>query len=88
LDLATLAKRAACPAKTLERRFRAQLGATPGQVYRHIRLTAARNLVVSTTLQVTEIALRCGYESPAALSRAYKARFGHPPRRYSATSPR
>jgi AraC family carnitine catabolism transcriptional activator len=88
LDLATLAKHAACPSKTLERRFRAQLGATPGQVYRHIRLTAARNLVVSTTLQVTEIALRCGYESPAALSRAYKARFGHPPRRYSATSPR
>lgn len=88
LNLATLAKRTACPAKTLERRFRAKLGATPGQVYRHIRLTAARNLVVSTTLQVTEIALRCGYESPAALSRAYKARYGHPPRRYASTSPR
>jgi len=88
LDLITLAKRATCPPKTLERRFREQLGAPPGQVYRHIRLTAARHLVESTQLQITEIALRCGYESPSALTRAYKARFGHPPRRYSGASPR
>jgi AraC family carnitine catabolism transcriptional activator len=44
--------------------------------------------VESTQLQITEIALRCGYESPSALTRAYKARFGHPPRRYSSASPR
>ena len=49
-----------------------RMGATPGQVYRHIRLSAARHLVESSSLQITEIAVRTGYESPAALTRAFK----------------
>ncbi|NCV12070.1 MAG: helix-turn-helix domain-containing protein, partial [Rhodobacteraceae bacterium] len=70
------------------RRFQSALGATPGQVYRHIRLSAARHLVESSSLQITEIAVRTGYESPAALTRAFKKRFGHAPRGSSLVIPR
>lgn len=80
LPLPQLAARMGLPAKTLERRFHAALGAPPGQVYRHLRLSAAHRLVKSTTLSVAEVALRCGYENPSALTRAYRSRFGISPR--------
>ena len=83
LSLSALSKIAACPPKTLLRRFKAALNATPVQVYRHIRLTNARQLVESSSLSISEIALRSGYESAAALSRAFKLRFGLSPRELS-----
>jgi transcriptional regulator GlxA family with amidase domain len=83
-----ISRQVACPPKTLSRRFQAALGATPGQVYRHIRLSAARHLVDTSCLQITEIAVRTGYESPAALTRAFRKRFGHSPRGSSVIDPR
>ena len=79
LPLSDIAQLATCPLKTLSRRFQASLGTSPGQVYRHIRLTEARQLIESTSLSISEIALRCGYESPTALSRAFRLRFGVAP---------
>ena len=67
------------PPQTLERQFKAQLGASPGQAYRHMRLSVARQLVESTSLTIAESALRCGYENQSALSRAFKRRFGASP---------
>lgn len=80
VSLASISDQIACPPKTLSRRFASTMGASPGAVYRHIRLTHARHLVDTTALNIYEIALRCGYDSPAALSRAYKKRFGQAPR--------
>ena len=85
LSLNDLSKIAACPPKTLLRRFKVAFSATPIQVYRHIRLTNARQLVESTSLSMSEIALRSGYESAAALSRAFRLRFGVSPRELSKT---
>lgn len=82
LSLQEITDRIACPPKTLSRRFQQTMGTSPGQVYRHIRLTHARQLIETTALNIYEIALRCGYENPAALSRAYKSRFGIPPREH------
>jgi transcriptional regulator GlxA family with amidase domain len=79
LSLEDISNAIACPPKTLSRRFHSAMGASPGQVYRHLRLTHARQLVETTGLNIYEIALRAGYNSPAALTRAYKARFGHAP---------
>jgi AraC family carnitine catabolism transcriptional activator len=44
--------------------------------------------VESSSLQITEIAVRTGYESPAALTRAFKKRFGHAPSGSSLVDPR
>ena len=80
LTLTQLSALVACPPKTLSRRFQAEIGASPGQIYRHLRLTHAHQLIENTKLSIAEIALRTGYESPAALSRAFKARFGRMPK--------
>jgi transcriptional regulator GlxA family with amidase domain len=48
-------------------------------VYRHLRLAAARRLLDSTALGIAEISLRCGYDSPAALSRAFREVYGTTP---------
>ena len=79
LTLDQIADKIACPRKTLSRRFQSAMGASPGQVYRHIRLTHARQLIETTALNIYEVALRCGYDSPAALTRAYKTRFAQTP---------
>lgn len=79
LPLDAIAHAMHCQPRTLDRRFRTALGAPPGTVYRHIRLSEARKLLDSTTLPVGEIAVRCGYESPAALARAMRLRYGAAP---------
>lgn len=80
LSLSDLASRLSSHPRTLDRRFRAALGASPGMVYRHQRLAAARKLVENTRLGIAEVALRCGYESPAALTRALRRQYGVTPR--------
>ena len=79
LALTQLARRLSCQPRTLDRRFRARLGAPPGTVYRHLRLAAARKLLEGSTLGVAEIAVRCGYDSPAALTRAIGRHYGATP---------
>lgn len=79
LTLPQLAHVLAVQPRTLDRRFRGSLGTSPGQVYRHIRLSAARQMVEGSRLPVSEIALRTGYDSAAALTRAFRARFGVAP---------
>jgi transcriptional regulator GlxA family with amidase domain len=80
LNLTQLAQKLSCQPRTLDRHFRRALGAPPGEVYRHLRLSMARKLLEGTTLNLVEIALRCGYESPAALSRAIRKLYGAPPK--------
>jgi AraC family carnitine catabolism transcriptional activator len=66
--------------KELEARMKAELGATPQAVYRRLRLILARKLVIETDLSISEIALRTGYQDPAAMTRAFRAEFGLAPR--------
>jgi transcriptional regulator GlxA family with amidase domain len=79
LPLAALSQRLHCQPRTLDRHFHRALGAPPGTVYRHVRLSEARKLLDSTALPIGEIAVRCGYESPAALARAMRQRYGAAP---------
>lgn len=79
LPLVALARCLSCQPRTLDRHFRARLGAAPGTVYRHLRLAAARKLIEESALPVAEIALRCGYDSPAALARAVRRVYGSAP---------
>ena len=66
--------------RPLEDRFRKDLGAGPQQVYRRIRLEAARRFVERTDLHIGEVALRCGYRDASAMTRAFRQEFGAPPR--------
>jgi len=79
LSRTSLARKLSCQAKTLDRHSIAEFGVPIGQVYRHIRLSAAQQLVTSTSLSILEISLRAGFQNPSAMTRAYKARFGKTP---------
>ncbi|WP_419906460.1 GlxA family transcriptional regulator [Hoeflea sp.] len=80
LPLSRIARQVGMTQRALEQRFKSELGASPRTVYRRIRLLAARKLVDETRLPVGEIALRCGYENPSAMTRAFAAEFGLTPR--------
>ncbi|KRS13192.1 AraC family transcriptional regulator [Roseovarius atlanticus] len=80
ISVQQLAQRLSCQPRTLDRRFRSRLGAPPGKVYRHLRLAAARKFIEDSNLGIAEIAVRCGYDSPAAMTRAIKRQYGTTPR--------
>ncbi|WP_372884124.1 GlxA family transcriptional regulator [Shimia sp.] len=81
LPIAEVARRCGGTQKALEARMRADLGAPPQTVYRRLRLNLARKLTQETDLTVAEIALRCGYQTPAAMTRAFRETFATTPRR-------
>lgn len=68
----------ATSASTLQRRL-AQEGETVSQCLRDVRLETGLVLLQSSTLQVSEIASRCGYESHSRFSAAFRERFGFAP---------
>ncbi|MDH5799019.1 MAG: GlxA family transcriptional regulator [Paracoccaceae bacterium] len=80
LSLAALAKRIGVTPFQLKDRFARDLRRSPGAVYREMRLSAARRYVEQTRLSIAEIAVRCGYVDPAAMTRAFRQEFGEPPR--------
>lgn len=64
--------------RTLHRLFKEKLGVTPGQYYQSLRLAQARELARTTSFGLREIALRCGYNDAAALSKAFRQVYGAP----------
>ncbi|MFZ5961543.1 GlxA family transcriptional regulator [Thalassococcus sp. BH17M4-6] len=79
LPLPVLATRLGTTPRTLTRRCQASLGTSPAALYRHLRLSAAHQMIQSSAASVAEIAVRCGYDDPTALTRAFRARFGTTP---------
>lgn len=79
LSIAAIAARVNCSTRTLEGLFRAAVQTSPGAYYLSLRLQAARRLIVDTDLSMAETAVRTGFSSIAALSRAFRRQFGQPP---------
>ena len=80
LLIGTIAKRLFCSQKTLEMRIKSDLNLPPKTVYKILRLTLARKLLLETTQSVSEVAGRCGYDNASAMTRAFKAQFSTTPR--------
>lgn len=77
--MAALAASVDLSTRRLESLFRQSLGTTPGAHALSLRLSAARRMLTDTAHPLSEIALRCGFSSPATLTRAFRRRFGHAP---------
>lgn len=77
---ARLAEIAGVSTRQLERLFRTHLKRSIGQHYKELRLRRARILLAQSTMSVLDVAVSCGFVSASHFSRAYRARFGHPPR--------
>jgi transcriptional regulator GlxA family with amidase domain len=79
LSIAALALRAGQSRRKLETRFAKALGISPGSYYLRLRLQAAHRLVSDTELSVRDVALRSGFDSLSAFSRAFKHQYGESP---------
>ncbi len=80
LTIGQIAEHLGLSQKKLERQVRSILNTTPVGYYQHIRLSAARSMVLETSLPVSEIAIRTGFSSASALTRAFRQHFSMPPR--------
>lgn len=69
-------------ASLLRTRFQEVTGRSIGRHAREIRLNHACELLYDTTMPITEISERCGYESLFAFSRAFHRMFGRSPSQY------
>jgi LacI family transcriptional regulator len=68
--------------RTLERRFRAVMGRTLGEVLRRTRALPVKRLLAETTLTLEEIAERTGFHSAQHLSEFFRDLEGCSPGRY------
>ena len=75
-----VARQVGVSARHMERCFRQSVGQSPGEYYRHLRLRAARQLVIYTQDSLTSIAHSVGYTNPTSMSRQYAEQFGASPR--------
>jgi len=82
VSVRAIAKEAGMSVATLERRFGEHFRLTPSGFLTRLRVSRACELLRDTPLNMTEIAEACGYESPAAFSRAFRREMGESPSRF------
>jgi AraC-like DNA-binding protein len=80
--VADLAREAGLSRTVFSERFRHFLGESPVAYLTRWRLLLAARALTGTSRSVAQIASDVGYESEAALNRAFKRRYGLPPARY------
>jgi len=80
LSLTNIALEANISLRTMARLIVAELGMSPGRCYQQLRMARARDLIVHTKLSLASIALKCGFSSAQALSRAFLNVHGMSPR--------
>lgn len=80
-SIAELAARASLSRAQFTRRFTAHTGMPPGRYAVHARIVRATELLVETTMSVTQVAAALGYPDVASFSRQYKWITGRPPGR-------
>lgn len=85
LPLADLARHAGMSRRTFTRRFRAEVGLSPGQWLTQQRVDLARQLLESSDLPVSRVAERAGFGTDAALRQNLHAAIGVPPGAYRRT---
>jgi transcriptional regulator GlxA family with amidase domain len=85
LSLRELAGREAMSVRTFSRRFREEVGMTPGRWLARQRLDRARALLEETDLPVDRIAADAGFGTAASLRRHFQATLGVSPGTYRRT---
>jgi AraC family transcriptional activator FtrA len=85
LAVADLARQAGLSPRTFARRFRADVGTSPGQWLLSQRVDAACQMLEHTSLPVETVALRVGLSSAVNLRRHFRARLGTTPAAYRRT---
>jgi transcriptional regulator GlxA family with amidase domain len=82
LSLPVIARRAAMSTRTLSRRFREQVGATPAQWITRARVRRAQRLLETTGLAVERVATESGFGSAAVMREHFSEIVGTTPLAY------
>jgi len=82
LPLPVIARRAAMSTRTLSRRFREQVGATPAAWLAHARVRRAQRLLETTDLAIEHVAAEAGFGSAAVLREHFGTVVGTSPLSY------
>ena len=82
VSIAELASMASVHPVYLARRFRDSYGCSIGEYFRRRQLQAAEELLVSSQLDLREVALRCGFADQSHFSKAFRRSLGVSPGRY------
>ena len=61
--------------RTLEQRFKRSLGRSPAEEIRRAQVHKAAELLYETSLPITQIAIRCGFERLESFTRAFKREY-------------
>lgn len=85
ITLAEMARHARMSVRTFSRRFRDEVGMTPGQWLARQRVDLARRLLETTDLPVDRIAEQAGFGTSASLRQHLVASIGVPPSAYRHT---
>ncbi|MEU6752127.1 helix-turn-helix domain-containing protein [Spirillospora sp. NPDC046719] len=85
ISLAEMARHARMSVRTFSRRFRDEVGMTPGQWLARQRVDLARRLLETTDLPVDRIAEQAGFGTSASLRQHLVASIGVPPSAYRHT---
>jgi AraC-like DNA-binding protein len=64
------------------RSFRSSFGSSPYDYLTSMRISHAKNLLASTTLNASDISIRCGFFSPSRFSAAFRNATGMTPSKY------
>lgn len=78
-EISQLAKSAAMSESAFFAAFKRQLGSSPLQYLKQLRLQRARQLIGLQGFGVAQAAFAVGYASASQFSREYRQWFGHPP---------
>lgn len=78
--LEAVARRVGLSERQFHRLFTRELGIGPGRFRLQLRLEHAHQLLAQGDVSVAEAVAAAGFRSRSYFSRAYRARFGHPPR--------
>jgi len=79
LAASELARETGLGVRQFQRLFQATLGVSPIAYYIDLRLAAARDLVLKTSMPVAKISFACGFAGPANFTKRYRDRFGVSP---------
>ena len=82
VDVNTLLRELSVSRSTLYRRFQKAVGRSPHEQIVHVRLERVKEMLTQTSLPLSAIALRCGFEYTEYLVAVFKQKIGMTPGQY------
>lgn len=78
-DIAAICAQLGLSRSQIHRKLKRSTGASTSEYIRSIRLEKGKELLLDTSLPVSEVAFKVGFKDPSYFTRAFSRQFGLPP---------